>query len=413
MTARVQAQHIVYLYAPISASREYAPLSRSWLGHLRAGTLRTRDRVLWKLSGSCSFEYYSWRRFEYTNRGDIAIREAVKQLLAERSDNAVLFRELDWGDLRDANLSQINTEADLFVICGGGYVFRQGADGEFSPRMGDVAALSQIRCPVVAFGIGHNFLLESERPKLDRSLSSEAAEKLRALASTMELIGVRDCDLLQMLGAAGGKPAELIGDPALFLSAAKDLPLVSRGIHPELRVGINFALHGPVSAKIFQSNCRAYARFLDRLQKSGSKLYYFVHCRTERIAVAILREHGIQMEVIDLTPAQMSAAYGQMDLVICQMLHSSVLATNAGVPSANIAYDQKNIAFHEMMDLPDMCIFHQDVTEETLWELFVRLRDSRHEVVAKIDSRMAILRRQIESFVDSAAQIVHEHAADV
>ena len=73
-------------------------------------------------------------------------------------------------------------------------------------------------------------------------------------------------------------------------------------------------------------------------------------------ASRLLRERGIHVRNINLDPRRMIAAYGQMDFVICQMLHASILATNSGVPSMNIAYDVKNTSFYELIGLPQLCL---------------------------------------------------------
>jgi polysaccharide pyruvyl transferase WcaK-like protein len=395
----------VWLYVPISQASEYIALRRSGLGRIKAAVLRTCDRLAWKLLRSHAFHYEAWRRTEYTNRGDIAIREAIRQLLEARLGGERRFVELDWGSLDEAALARIHAGAGLFVICGGGYVSSDARTGALSRRMDDVAMLARIECPVIAFGIGYNLLLDAPRADMAQSVPPETTQKLSTLVAASDLIGVRDGELQRMLHEISGATIALIGDPALFLEPAETAPL-SQARPGVMRIGLNFALHGPLSAAIFKAHFEDYARFLDRVQRThAATFHYFVHCETERIAIALLRRRGVRVEVVDRPPRDLIAGYAQMDFVICQMLHSSILATNAGVPSMNIGYDRKNASFYELMGLPQLCIAHEDITQERLWALFTMLIGQKAEFAAQIGRRKAELRKDLDAFVGEVARL--------
>jgi polysaccharide pyruvyl transferase WcaK-like protein len=395
---------LIYLYVPISAAREFRPLVRSRLAGARAALKRARDRLAWRVRRSHSFDYHAWRTTEYTNRGDIAIRQAVRQILERKLGYAAQFVELDWGHLDGEAVERINAGADLFVICGGGYVSADAATGKLSRIMDDVTALAKIRCPIAAFGIGYNCIFEVLRHEMFDDFPPDAVGKLKALAASCRLIACRDDKLSEVLAAFTHSPVPVIGDPALFLEADGNHPDVSRSGKDEIQVGLNFALHGPISAGIFRGHFEDYATFLNRLQRTRPMTFwYFTHCDTERIAVALLRERGIHVRRVDVTPRRMIAAYGQMDFVICQMLHASILATNSGVPSMNIAYDVKNVSFYKLMGLPELCVPHDEATPQGLLDLFSSMVGRREEIGARIERRKAALQDATNAFAASVA----------
>jgi hypothetical protein len=398
---------LIYLYVPISAAREYRPIARSRVAGARAAIKRIRDRLAWGALRSRSFDYNAWRVTEYTNRGDIAIRLSIRQILERKLGYSAKFVELDWGDLDDAALAKINAGADLFVICGGGYVSADAATGKLSRVMDDVGALAKIRCPVVAFGIGYNCIFEVPRDEMATAFPQETVEKLRGLASASDLIASRDGKLAEVLATVSDRPVSVIGDPALFLEASTEMPLPIGATRNEgIRVGLNFALHGPISARIFRDHFEIYAKALKSLQRARPvSFWYFAHCDTERVALALLQERGIHAHIVDMSPRRMIAAYGQMDFVICQMLHASILATNAGVPSMNIGYDVKNVSFYELMGLPELCVPHDEVSPERLLDLFSSMSGRRAEIVALMSERKSALLGATDTFANAIAAL--------
>ncbi len=371
MGASASRVPLIYLYVPISVAREYRPVARSPLGRVKAGLLRFRDRLGWTLLRSHAFDYHAWRQTEYTNRGDIAIRQAIRQLLERKLGYAAQFVELDWGSLDRSAIARINAGADLFVICGGGYVSADAATGALSAVMNDVDALAEIRCPVAAFGIGYNCVLECPRDEMATILPADTARKLNGLVAACDFIASRDRKLAQILAEYAKAPAPVIGDPALFLDPRRFTEAALPSGKGPINVGLNLALHGPISAGIFRAHFEVYADFLRKVQQSQPvRFWYFIHCETEWIAIDLLRKRGVDVEAVDLPPRELIAGYSQMDFVICQMLHASILSANAGVPSINIGYDVKNASFYELMGQPELCIPHDETSGDRLWSLW-------------------------------------------
>lgn len=393
----------IWLYVPISQAREYAPLTRSLLRRLKAGVLRLRDRIRWIIFGSHDFDFHAWCVNSYTNRGDIAIREAIRQLLESRFEGRQ-FAELDWGSLGGA-LARINVCADMLVICGGGYVSADAASGALSHVMEDVADFANMTCPVVAFGIGYNSLLEYSPEIRLPALPDRTLAKIQALSGVSSLVGVRDLNLQRMMQPSAKGEIALIGDPALFLEPVKIAEL--DGHSGKIKIGLNFALHGPISASIFRQHFKSYVAFLKRVQQNHPvAFYYFVHCDTERIAISLLRRAGIALRVVDRPPAELISGYAQMEAVIGQMLHSSILATNAGVPSMNIAYDTKNVGFYELMELPHLCVAHDDLTPQKLWETFAAMLEQKDSIARVLENKKIELRLRTNEFLEEISALL-------
>lgn len=400
----------VVLYVPISRKSEYLPLRRSPLGKLKAALSRMRDHVRWIVFRRNDFDFYSWCTKVYTNRGDIAIRQAISQLMVERLGDRKTYVELDWGSLNEEVVGWVNANAEMFVICGGGYISADAASGKLSRAINDVQYLSRMTCPVVAFGIGYNSLLEYKPEDRNARLPADTMSKLDALSKATRLMSVRDRALENLLSASARDKVDLIGDPALFLNGATEGASLPKA--GGVRIGLNFALHGPVSAAIFRAHFDTYVAFLRRVIRTyDAEIFYFVHCDTETIAISLLRRAGIKLTIVDEPPAQLVRAYAQMDLVISQMLHSSILATNAGTPSINIGYDRKNMGFYDLMGLSGLCLPHDEVSDERLWALFVHAYEQRQATASQIATRKAELQEQTRRFLDVLGALLASSAS--
>lgn len=393
------------LYAPISSGREFSPLSRTLKERTKLALIRLRDRVRWKILRSHHFTYHAWQRTAYTNRGDIAIREAIRQILLEGLGDKIRFSEFDWGTPEETFLS---AASDALIICGGGYFSGDASTGVLSNRADDVTMLERLRAPVIAFGIGFNEIWDGPQHDTWQPLVPDSADKVRRLCATSALVSVRDQDLLAICEALTERSIRLIGDPALFLYPAPSCPIPQARDGQELRIGLNFALHGPISSDIFQKHFLDYVRFLKRVQQEYSaQFFYFVHCETENIAVTLLRLHGVRItQVVDCPPDELVTAYGRMDVAICQMLHASVLATNAGIATMNIGYDRKNRSFYELLGVPELCIAHSDAVPERLSETFSMLMQQRADIAKRIEIRKAELLGETRDFVAQVAAIL-------
>lgn len=271
------------------------------------------------------------------NAGDAAVVLAIRQLLhgplGRPRWTSIRLRELN-PPASPGLAGRINRH-DLVIVGGGGLYSRWGL-----PL--DAAALASIRVPLVVFGAGLN------RNLADPPLSAAQLDSIARLHECASLASVRDGASQQLL-ARLGHPAVLTGDPALWLLPRRPWLLRPGLAGPAAgpRIGLNLAAHGWAGqAECLESVLAACLPVLRELAgQPGARLVYLVHGDAERRLLPRLRRGLPGLLACRAGPAGLRWMYGQLDLVISMMLHSSILAVAAGTPVINLAYDDKNRAF--------------------------------------------------------------------
>jgi len=385
----------IWLYTAIPESEQFRRVVRPTFQRIKSTIRNGYDGLSTFVNGRFQVNDFHYQvannLADNSNRGDIAIRLAVREqielALGERHAD---FVELGWGSLTDEIVERINRECDLFIICGGGYLFIHG-DGAGGASFADIARLQKLRCPVAAYGIGLNRLMHEKVHEL-RDLPERTQNQLRSFYNACSHISVRDAHTLELLNLYGGKDGSLIGDPVLFLnhfSAEKKAPKRSDG--PS--IGINLAAHGWRALAVLKPLMPSFAELLKYIQRTyDAKFTYLVHHDFEKAAFSYLRNQGIQMNVVEASPLQLLEAYAFQDFVICQMLHSSIFAANQDIPFLNIAYDQKNVAFCDLLGLPQCSISHIKLTSLSLIERFDMLFSQRETIKKTLTAKKLLLK---------------------
>jgi len=370
---------------------------------------RTLDIVRWFALRSTKASFHHWNTIQVTNKGDIAIRESIKeQIAAYFAPQSVQFSEVGWGFLA-GSLKEIN-DSDLFIIAGSGYIF-SNEHGEIHSRISEDARLfAKISCPIVAYGIGWNKLLESDNINERRSLSEGARRLLTNLFVKVEPIGVRDRSTQSLLAELTGKDVALIADPALFYrgSDAFSVPKTNDGF---LRVGLNLAFHGKESAERIERQHLSICEFLKEFSRRHAVVYHYVqHTYTERAMPWLLLAHGIAVEHHDPIPEHLPGLYRSFDLHICQMLHSAILAIDAGVPTMNFAYDAKSSGFFELLQLSEFCLPEWPFRKDLALAAAQSLIERNAEIRLAIRDRKEELHGELVHFLDRLKPILDSRA---
>jgi len=394
----------ICLYVAIPEAEESRTETKPLLRRLKSLVKNSLDRWLTRFSGRLHLDLYHYETARgfggESNRGDIAIRMAIKQQLVDAfAPRPVRFYEVKWGDLSDAVAEDVNRCCDLFVIGGGGYMFLK-SDGSAGHMLESVEDLSKIRCPVYAYGIGLNRLMH-EQPCDLRGLPPASVRKIRYLADRCALIGVRDLETAHLIENYSAKRPTLTGDPALFYTHKHVAPLRYR---ERPRIGINLAAHGWRALAVLKPLLPAIIALLKIIQRDAD-LIYLQHHDLEQPVIDFLRFRGLKFKVVYGTPGDLLDGYTETDLVICQMLHSCILAANVGTPFLNIAYDEKIVAFCNLMGVPQACIPHGSANLATLEKAFAALFERRLVLREALDRRKKLLRGSMTLF---ARQIVAE-----
>ena len=161
-----------------------------------------------------------------------------------------------------------------------------------------------------------------------------------------------------------------------------------------MRIGVNLAYHGTAMDARLARNLPVYAAFLRRLAAElSAELHYIVHYDAERAVPLMLRSHGVKLVVHDVPADGLASVYRTLDLHMCEMLHSSIIAIAAGVPTMNIGYDVKNRAFFEMLGVERFCLDAAQLSEAALWQAAQALLAGREDFVATAAASAARLAR--------------------
>lgn len=324
-----------------------------WKDHIKAA----RDRLLWAANSTALLDYRNYDLPYPSNRGDIAIAEAVRAQFRQAMGE-VSFTNLNWGELDRLDADEARAGFDLVVIAGSGY-FLFSAEGVLGDRVAkDLQAWERIGAPIVMYGVGVNRLMSL------RSVAQQARppvgdlDLLRRVVDRMALIGVRTEDSREELAACSDKSVRLVCDPALFLDPGLRhegrRTVAGNGEAP--RIGLNFAFHGPLSTAILRRNLASYVGVLRTLQaETACRFHYFVHNHSEWIIPLLLRDKGLNVDVVTGDPQVLARRYAEMNVHLGGMLHSCILAAGAGTPCALLAYDAKHLGFARLLGLQAHC----------------------------------------------------------
>ncbi len=385
------------LYIPIAPTEAFSKIEKSPLKKAKGLVRNTANWLASRVTGRLHLIPYHYETVIATNRGDIAIGESIEELLLD-AGIADQIMKVTWGTLSDEIVSRINDECRLFIIGGGGYIFLNGS-GQLNRRLEDVPWLEKITCRKVAFAIGLNRLLHEPAFDLSAPLPPQTTELLSRLVACLDGISVRDRETQTLLSHFAHTGVCVIGDPALFLGHAQRLPR-RQSAAGELRVGLNLASHGPYAIAMLSDFLPQFVAFLREIKrKHNAHFVYFVHDNLEPPVIGLLRSRGIVLDVVDADPRTMIAAYRTVDIVVSQMLHSSIFCANAETPVLNIAYDQKCFSFFELMGMSDFCIKFNEATEAELVNRFEKLLDARNVIVQRMASRKRELFVETEQFM--------------
>lgn len=361
------------------------PVRENSIAHMKRRLRRMADQLAWSLRPATHSLNYVWTDRENSNKGDHAIRLAVRaQISASVAPRTVTFTEIGWDELTPEAADEIGRRHDLFVIAGSGYFFLD-RHGNAAARLDrDSELLGRLNCPAVAYGAGLNRNLGPPGSDVTASaddVSSGGAEVLARLLRHLVAVGVRDANTQRVLQRLTDRRVELMGDPVLFWPEPP--PAAPRSIGHKLRIGINLAYHDNALCARLARNLPLYASFLRRLTaEMSAELHYIIHYDAERAVPVMLRSYGVKLVVHNEPAGKLASLYRTLDLHLCEMLHSSIFAVAAGVPTLNVSYDVKNRAFYEMLGIDRFCIDAEHLSETSLWQAAQALIAAREDFAA-------------------------------
>ena len=384
------------------------PIRRPLGAWLRNRLRRRTDLVLHRAGCDPAFHYRTHADRVETNRGDIAIRIASRALLAgafaEAGVPGAEIVDIGWSGFDAAAVARI--APDLMVIGGGGYYYLD-AEGRLADRVArDLDVLSGLQCPIVSLCPGVNRLLRADGSG-DDGVDAATRETLARLLDRLALSSARDETSTALLERALPGRTVTLADPALFLTPSGSPPPSRHdGL---LRIGLNLAFHGPNSSRTLLARLAVVATAMRMLaRQEACRFTYFVHSDPERLIPYLLRQAGVPVaEVVDCDePAEMVTRYAGIDMHVCQMLHSSILAMNAGVPTLNLGYDTKNAAFLRLMGVERYCLPAAATDATAFGTALAALVAERARLAPALRARKVVLRAEMDAYLARLAALV-------
>lgn len=393
----------VLIYLPVPRDKALSPVKKSAFGEVKSYIKRRWEIREAVRTGHLKLSAYHHARTNSSNRGDIAIGMGVERAIQQAfgHDNCEIT-VVGWDFLNETSVPWINEQFNLFVIGGGGYIFLDSA-GHLNHRQNDIKFLEKLTIPVIALGIGLNRLMHEktwEVGEFDR-LPSSTNEYLRRFSAVVGNISVRDLPTQQLFEIAARKSCALTGDPALFLDLMRpEREKSPTGVMLAQSVGINVAAHGWRALVVLEKIMPIFESTYKTLTQEGqNKLVYFLHDDLEYSVAEYLQRRGVKYALLDGMPKELSEGYREVDFVLSQMLHSSILAFGVGTPVINIAYDLKSSAFFDLFNLSEYSIPWNELTLERLNAMIVQLRQRLPAIRAKIITRRNELYSEQELFL--------------
>lgn len=397
----------VAIYSAISGVNENLPVERSWVDVAKLRTRRAWNLISWKATGLTKFDAWVYRDRKNSNVGDMAIRLSIENLITRASGGPLEFLEFQWGELNDLAVHQINQECALFVIGGSGY-FHLDEHGGCSDRLSsDLSFLKSISIPQVVFGAGVNINLADSRG-IRAAPTQDASKVFREVLSEMRAISVRDELSREILQPLCPREISIIPDPAIvfadFAECGRDVAAVPGRRRPV--IGLNFGFQSHFSSEIFRLNLNAYISVLKELRRRcNPHFYYFVHTDPERMVPDLLSTSGFDVQSVVGSAEKLIDVYRRLDVHVCQMLHSSILALSVNVPTVNMAYDLKNRGFFELMGLAEYCIPVRPLDAELLLTLVEKCMVENDQIRRNIVLRKEGLTQSLTRFAQECALI--------
>jgi hypothetical protein len=211
------------------------------------------------------------------------------------------------------------------------------------------------------------------------------------MLSSAQYIGVRGPRSCAWLHAHGIANAEVIGDPALSISAPAR-PAAS-GEAPVL--GVNLGTHDPVlGAKGADFN--AVLELIRVVIARGWKVKYLAMHPIDQ-AIGQQLQQAVKHPAFALTPFNpdtqaMVREIGSCQCLVGERLHATIVACALDVPNITLSYQPKCLDFLESIGREDLAVKTDEVSGGVLIERFDWLQGCGEEIVAQTRARCDALR---------------------
>ncbi|RJQ47246.1 MAG: methyltransferase domain-containing protein [Nitrospiraceae bacterium] len=340
------------------------------------------------------------------NFGDNIIQQSIADNLRALSEHHLEFKYINCQKTTFTKdvISEMNREADLFLLGGGGLVFYRPQDGSTSGWQFniDFDLIDKIKVPFVVYGVGfnkfeydNNDFLPITNKHLVKTVEKATLFSVRNAGTKRELIN-RGCD---------GRKIEVIPDSGMFLES-KDV--IIPGLKEDrLKVAVNWTTDRENQSfpDPWEENRDAFIKDLIYLLKylrdiKNAQIIYVGHMGGDfdRGIIRKLRDglgEGLFVtdeEVPFLYPAESERAkalagiYKKMDLVLGMRGHANIVSFGQHVPFIPIGSHRKNRYFIEDIGEPQYILDARNeiqINGDRMIRIVERLLNEKHEYMIR------------------------------
>lgn len=386
----------IYLYLCIPERISFQPIQQTLKEKIKTYIKKTIDIIYFILRKKTIFSSYVYENVVNTNIGDIAIGQAIKKLLLAERPNLNII-EIAWDEIQ--TYKNLNPKTPI-IFGGSGALHLQdtGILNNFMTK--NIKFLLTLKNPIICYSLGVNYLGLSKENYQTAHISKDSASLLGALIKKSVFFSVRDSYSAELLKKNLSKTLQkkiiTAIDPAYFLYT----PLKPKTSNMnELKIGLNFGYHSDFMRSIFNKNNQTYITFLKEIQKKYKcTFYYFVHSEEENAIITFLKLSGIHLITIKDKPPAIIKRYEDLDLHICELMHSAILATSVYVPTINLSYDLKSYGFFKNLQLEKYVIDSQSINVDQLNNIFSNLLKDKEKIKQDLFDKKKYLSKNNELF---------------
>lgn len=304
------------------------------------------------------------------------------------------------------------SSSDLMVAVSGNQIFSSGKFGWPLPVVSLPIFLGKVfRKTIVVFPQSIGPL----KTKFEKML-------VRYLYSNLEKVYIRDTksmELVKKLGLTGSKPSFMFDPAFTFPPISKTQAikiLTTLGFDTTRKnIGITVISNMPsyLADEVITLYYQSLAETITKLvEDNDAHIYMFSQVRgptddeDDRKGIARVlnlipencRTRGVTQIEDLLSPEELKACYGQMDLFIASRLHSGIFSMSMGVPTLFIGYLHKTLGMLISLGMEKYYLDINYLSTSSILNYFYDMWGNRSEIIKEIDMTMVMVVDTLNTF---------------
>jgi polysaccharide pyruvyl transferase WcaK-like protein len=215
----------------------------------------------------------------------------------------------------------------------------------------------------------------------------------RTLLNTCDYVGVRGPMSASVLGNAGVKHVEIVGDPVIALAESEPARTLDAG-----SLGLNI---GYCSGQLWGENetrvCEEYVKLARTAKRKGYRVEWFVVWPEDlpptRVAAVQSGTDAFIHQIYDDASAYLKTVR-RMSVFVGMKLHATLLATCAYVPSVMVEYQPKCRDYMASIAQEDATVRTDQCRAELIWEMLSAWEKTREAMSNTLWRHISALKRR-------------------